>query len=68
MQSLEIIRRAEAEFGECVRDDFGRSILDAVFSPIIMELCALEQLNEDIRAEINEIDKRTMEAMSLSRE
>ena len=68
MQSLEIIRRAEAEFEECVRDNFGRSILDAVFSPIIMELCALEQLNEDISMEINQIDKRTMEALSLIRE
>jgi len=65
MLSLEVIRRAEAEFGECVRDDFGRSILNDIFSPIIMELCALERLNEDIQMEISEIDKRAAEARAL---
>jgi len=65
MLSLEIIRKAEAEFGECVQDYFGRSILDEIFSPIVMELCALEQLNENIQAEIREIDKRAAEARSL---
>jgi hypothetical protein len=67
MHSLELIRNARAAFGETALDDFGRSILEEVFSPIIMELCALEQLDEDIGREISDIDKRTEEACSLMR-
>jgi len=65
MMSLEIIRRAEAEFSDCVRGSFSRSILNDIFSPIIMELGALEQLDENIQAEMQEIDKRAAEARSL---
>ena len=65
MLSLEGIYNAEESFRDSVRDDFGRSILEDVFSPIIHELCALEQLQEKIRMETNEINRRMEEARAI---
>jgi hypothetical protein len=62
MMSLDALRMAEAVFRNTVQDDFGRSILEKVFSPIVLELCALEQLDEETQSILCEIDRRAEEA------
>jgi hypothetical protein len=62
MTSLDMLRGAEAEFRDSVRDDFGRSIVEDVFQPVAAELRVLEELDGEIRRVIHEIDARAEEA------
>lgn len=58
-------RAALAELAEGVRDDFGRSMAEDVFEPILSEIARLMDLAERTACELSRIDHLLEETASV---
>lgn len=62
------ISHSKFHFQSNVQDQFGQSIINDIYDPILNEVSALEQMEEESERQISDINKLLEEARSIKGE
>jgi len=65
IEVIQNLKKVEYIFKENIRDSFGMSVANEIFSPLLVELISLEQLEEEVHLKLIEIDTLLIEAQSI---